>query len=115
MKEDLRAALNALASHPVTYGIAAAIARWYIGDREGGLKAFLGYVIASAFVALAVAAYLADESMTQARAGFWVTLAAFVARDLLYALAAIAQKFRADPINLALRIWQALRGGEPPK
>jgi len=30
-------------------------------------------------------------------------------------LAAFAQQFRSDPVNLALRIWQALRGGGAPK
>lgn len=113
MKDDLRALASEIAAHPATYGLAAAVARWVIGDREGGVRALLGHVIASMLVAWAVHSYLADEGVTQARGAFWILLAAFVARDLLVALAGVAAQFRADPINLGLRIWHALRGGRP--
>ncbi len=115
MKDELRSLLNEIAAHPTTYGMAAAVARWMVGDREGGLKALLGYVVASMLVAWAAYNYMADEGLTEARTAFWIILAAFFARDLLVTLAAFAQQFRSDPVNLALRIWQAVRGGGAPK
>lgn len=111
MKEDLRDWLLEVASHPATYGICAALARWAIGDREGGWRALVGYMTASLLVAWAGALYLADESYTSSRSGFFLIVMCFVAKDLLVAIAGIAQQFRLDPWSVLARIRQALRGG----
>lgn len=111
MKDDLRAALSEIAAHPVTYGICAALARWAIGDREGGWRALAGYLAASLLVAWAGALYLADEGFTSSRSGFLLLVLCFVAKDLLVALAGIAQQFRLDPWGVFARVRDALRGG----
>lgn len=111
MRDDLRAWLAEMAAHPATYGIAAALARWAIGDRVGGWKALVGYVAASLLVAWAGSLYLADESYTGARTGFLLIVLCFIAKDLLVALAGIAQQFRLDPWAVLDRVRQALRGG----
>lgn len=113
VKEELRSALAEIAAHPATYGVVAALARWAIGDRTGGWRALLGYVSASLLVAWAGALYLADEAYTSSRGGFFLIVLCFVAKDLLVALAGIAQQFRADPWSVLDRIRQALRGGPP--
>ena len=112
MKDDLRAALAEIASHPATYGIFAALARWAIGDRAGGWRALLGYLSSSLLVAWAGALYLADEEVTGARQGFLLILMSFVAKDLLIALAGIAHQFGADPFAVFERVKRALRGRE---
>lgn len=114
MKEELRSWLAEIAAHPATYGICAALARWAIGDKAGGWRALLGYVAASLLVAWAGALYLADEAYTSARSGFFLIVLCFVAKDLLVALAGIAQQFRLDPWAVLDRIRQALRGGPAP-
>lgn len=114
MKDDLRAFLAEAASHPVTYGICAALARWAIGDKAGGWRALAGYLMASLLVAWAGALYLADEGYTSSRNGFFLIVLCFVAKDLLVAVAGIAQQFRVDPWSVIARIRQALRGGPPP-
>jgi hypothetical protein len=111
MKEELRSALSEIAAHPATYGVFAALARWAIGDRTGGWRALLGYLASSLLVAWAGSLYLADEAYTSARAGFFLIVLCFVAKDLLVALAGIAQQFRLDPWSVVDRIRQALRGG----
>ena len=111
MRDDIRAWLTELATHPATYGLAAAIARWAIGDRAGGWRSFVGYVAASLLVAWAGSLYLVDESYTGARTGFLLIVLCFVAKDLLVALAGIAQQFRLDPWAVLDRIRSALRGG----
>lgn len=111
MKEDLRSILTDMAAHPATFGVCAALARWAIGDRAGGWRALLGYVAASLLVAWAGSLYLADESYTSSRSGFFLIVMCFVAKDLLIALAGIAQQFRVDPWSVLARIRQALRGG----
>lgn len=113
MKDELRAFLSEVANHPATYGIFAALARWAIGDRVGGWRALLGYVASSLLVAWAGALYLADEAYTSARSGFFLIVLCFVGKDLLVALAGIAQQFRVDPWSVIDRVRQALRGGPP--
>lgn len=113
MKDELRTWLAEMAAHPATYGIAAAVARWAIGDRAGGWRALAGYASASLLVAWAGALYLADESYTTSRSGFMLIVLCFVAKDLLVALAGIAQQFRLDPWSVLDRVRQALRGGPP--
>lgn len=114
MKDDLRYWLGEIAAHPATYGVFAALARWAIGDREGGWRALLGYVVASLLVAWAGSLYMADEGYTTARSGFYVLVLAFVAKDLLVALAGLAHQFRLDPWAVLDRVRAALRGGPTP-
>lgn len=114
MKDDLRSFLAEIANHPATYGICAALARWAIGDRAGGWRALVGYVASSLLVAWAGALYLADEAYTSSRSGFFLIVLCFVAKDLLVAVAGIAQQFRVDPWSVLARIRQALRGGPAP-
>lgn len=71
MKDELREWLAHIAGHPAAYGFAAAVARWWLGDREGGWRAFVGYLACSLLVAWATWLYLADEGMTHTRSGFW--------------------------------------------
>lgn len=111
MKDDIRQWLTELATHPVTFGVAAALARWAIGDRAGGFKALVGYLLASILVAWAGAFYLADEGLTPPRTAFYLLLLAFVAKDILVALAGMAQQFRVDPLAMLARLHKALRGG----
>ena len=113
MKDDIRQWLTEVAAHPATFGISAAIARWAIGDRAGGWRALIGYMVASLLVAWAMSFYLMDEGLTQPRAAFWLLLMSFVAKDLLVALAGLAQQFRVDPFGVLARVQQALRGGPP--
>lgn len=109
--KEIRTWLLEMAAHPATYGVVAAVARWSIGDRTGGWRALIGYVLASLLVAWAGALYLADESYTNERTGFLLIVMCFVAKDFLLALAGIAQQFRLDPWAVLDRIRQALRGG----
>lgn len=111
MKEEFQQALNEIAQHPATYGVFAAIARWWLGDRAGGWRTFIGYVISSLLVAWAGSFYLADEALTSGRRSFYLLLLAFVAKDLLTALATIAGQFRVDPFGVVKRIKEALTGG----
>lgn len=113
MKDDLRSVLAEMANHPVVYGIFAALARWSVGDRAGGWRALIGYLAASLLVAWAGSLYLADEGYSSARGGFFLIVLCFVAKDLLVALAGIAQQFRVDPWSVIDRVRQALRGGPP--
>lgn len=114
MKDDFRAWLIEMAGHPATYGVCAALARWAIGDRAGGWRALAGYVVASLLVAWAGSLYLADETYSSSRGGFFLIVMCFVAKDLLIAVAGIAQQFRVDPWSVLARIRQALRGGPTP-
>ena len=115
MREDFRQALQEIASHPATFGLTAALARWALGDREGGLKALLIYAACSMFVAWAGAFYLADElGMTVGRKNFYLLLLAFVAKDVLTAIAGIAAQFRVDPLGVLARIRASLTGGPKP-
>lgn len=114
MKDEFRAWAMDVATHPATYGLAAALARWAIGDRDGGWRALLGYVVASLLVAWAGSLYMADESYTSARTGFFLIVLCFVAKDLLVALAGIAHQFRIDPWSVLDRVRQAFRGGPKP-
>lgn len=114
MKDELRQALVAIADHPATYGVSAAIARWFIGDRSGGWWAFFSYVICSAFVAWGASFYLADEVLTSGRKTFYLLLLAFVAKDLLTAVLRIAAQFSVDPLGMFTRIKLALFGGPKP-
>lgn len=114
MKEELRQALSEIATHPATFGIFAALARWWLGDRAGGWRAFIGYAISSLLVAWAGSFYLADEALTSGRRSFYLLLLAFVAKDLLTALATIAAQFRVDPFGVIDRIRKALAGGPKP-
>jgi biotin transporter BioY len=111
MKDDLRLWLAEVAGHPITFGIVAGLARWAIGDRAGGIKAVFGYLCASLLVAWAGAFYLADEGLTPPRTAFYLLLLAFVAKDILVALAGLAQQFRVDPLAMLARLHKALRGG----
>lgn len=111
MKDDVRGWLTELAAHPATFGLAAALARWAIGDREGGWRALVGYVAASLLVAWAGSYYLADEGLTQPRQAFYLIVLCFVGKDVLVALAGLAQQFRVDPFALLARLHKALRGG----
>ena len=111
MKEDWRAVLAEIASHPATFGIFAALARWALGDRAGGWKSLTVYVICSLLVAWAGSYYLADEALTSGRKSFYLLMLAFIAKDLLTALVAIAGQFRDDPIGVYRRIKAALSGG----
>lgn len=111
MKDELRQALVEISGHPATFGIAAAIARWMLGDRKGGLWSLLSYAICSAFVAWGASFYLADEVLTSGRRTFYLLILAFIAKDLLTALAAIAAQFQLDPIGMFMRIKSALLGG----
>lgn len=111
MKDEFRQALTEIASHPATFGIFAALARWWLGDRVGGWRAFMGYAISSLFVAWAASFYLAEEALTSGRRSFYLLLLAFVAKDLLTALATIAGQFRVDPFGVIKRIKDAISGG----
>ena len=112
MRDDFRQALQDIATHPATFGLAAAIARWTIGDRVGGVKSLLIYATCSLFVAWAGAFYLADElGMTVGRKNVYLLLLAFVAKDVLTALAGIAAQFRVDPLGVLARIRESLTGG----
>lgn len=113
-RDDLRYWLGEVAAHPASYGFAAAVARWMLGDRAGGLRGLLGYLTAALVVAWGGALYLAGEGVTPERGGFYLLLLCFVAKDLLTALAGLAVQFRADPLGVLWRIRQALRGGPPP-
>lgn len=114
MKDELRQALQEIASHPASFGVAAAVARWMLGDRSGGWWAFFSYVICSAFVAWGASYYLADELITSGRKTFYLLILAFIAKDLLTAVAAIAAQFRVDPLGVFMRIKAALTGGPRP-
>lgn len=114
MKDELRQALTEVAGHPATFGVSAAIARWMLGDRKGGWGSLLSYVICSAFVAWGASFYLADEVLTSGRRTFYLLILAFVAKDLLTAVAAIAAQFQLDPIGVFMRIKSALFGGPKP-
>lgn len=106
----MRDLLNELASHPASYGIAAAVARWLLGDRTGGWRALMVYLAASSITAWAAALYLADEGLTAQRQGFYLLIVAFVGKDLLIATIALFGQFKADPLDLLLRVYDALRG-----
>lgn len=119
MEKELRQALQEIAAHPATFGIFAALARWWLGDRAGGWQALIAYIACAMFVAWAGAFYLVDEAgLTSGRKSFYLLLLAFVAKDLLTALAGIAVQFRTDPFGVLRRIRSALLGGngrdEPP-
>lgn len=111
MKDDLQRFISDVAGHPAAYGIAAALARWLLGDRAGGIKGLLGYLSASLLVAWGAALYLADEGIAPSRGGFYLLLASFVAKDLLVVLVALATQFRLDPLGMLARVRDALRGG----
>lgn len=111
MKDDLRQALTEIASHPATFGISAAIARWWLGDAIGGWRGLSAYITCSLFVAWSASFYLAEEAMASGRRSFYLLLLAFVAKDLLTAIAAIAAQFRVDPFGVIARIREALAGG----
>ena len=97
-------------------GAVVAQVRGLSGSTEapGGWRALAGYLTASLLVAWAGALYLADEGYTSSRSGFFLIVLCFVAKDLLVAVAGIAQQFRVDPWSVIARIRQALRGGPPP-
>ena len=104
--------LAEIAAHPATYGVAAALARWALGDRLGGGRALISYVVCSLFVAWGASLYLSDElAMTSGRKSFYLMLLAFVAKDILTALAAIAVQFRVDPLGVFKRFREAMSGG----
>ena len=111
MKDELRQALTDIAAHPATYGIFAAFARWWLGDRVGGWQALVTYILCSLLVAWAAYSYLADEVISEHRRGLYVLLLAFAAKDLLVALAGLGAQFRTDPLGVIRRLWEALRGG----
>jgi nitrate/nitrite transporter NarK len=111
MKDELRQALTEIAAHPATFGLFAAFARWWLGDRVGGWRALIAYAICSLLVAWAGSFYLADEMLTSGRRSFYLLLLAFIAKDLLTALASVAAQFRVDPFGVARRIFDAWRGG----
>lgn len=122
MEKELRQALQEIAAHPATFGIFAALARWWLGDRAGGWQSLIAYIACAMFVAWAGAFYLIDEGLTSGRKSFYLLLLAFVAKDLLTALAGIAVQFRTDPFGVLRRIRGALLGGSnkddplpPPK
>jgi len=111
MKDDLGIWLRELATSPIAYGFAAAIARWYMGDRAGGWRNFVSYLTASLFVAWALSLWMIDEGMLPARSGFWLLLFSFVAKDVLIVLISIGAQFRTDPFGLIKRVKDALAGG----
>jgi hypothetical protein len=111
MKDELRQVLSEIAAHPATYGIFAALARWWLGDRAGGWSALFAYIACSMFVAWAGAFYLADEvGISTGRRAFYLLILAFVAKDLLTALAGVAGQFKTDPLGVIQRIRSALAG-----
>ncbi len=111
MKDELRQALSEIAAHPASYGVGAAVARWWLGDREGGWRALCTYVICAVLVAWGGELYLRGEGYTPDRKGFYLLLLAFVAKDLLTALASIAGQFRVDPFGVLRRVKEAISGG----
>lgn len=111
MKDDLLAALRQIAEHPATYGFASGVARWLIGDRQGGWWVFLGYIASSGLVAWGASLYLADEALSPTKQLFFVLLVAFVARDLLNLLLIVVEKAKDDPLAFFQRLLSALRGG----
>lgn len=111
--ETLRQLLSELANHPITYGFGAAIARWMLGDREGGWKTLLSYAACACFVALAGSLYLADEGLTGTRRGFYIIALSFVAKDLLFVVVQVAAQFRKDPFGTFRRVKDALSGHSP--
>jgi hypothetical protein len=114
VKDDLRQWLDQIATHPAAYGLAAAVARWFLGDRDGGIKGLLGYISASLLVAWAAALWIADEGLMPARGGFYLLLISFVAKDVLVVVVSLAAQFRLDPFGVISRVHDALRGGPKP-
>jgi hypothetical protein len=110
MKDDLLRWLSDIAAHPVVYGIGAAISRWLVGDREGGLVGLISYISASALVAMAAALYLRGEALSESKALFWVLLTAFLAKDILIVLVALGRRAMNDPIGTLREVRAALRG-----
>lgn len=111
MKDELIDALRQVADHPAIYGVFAGVARWLIGDRQGGLWVFLGYLASSCLVAWGASLYLADEPMATTKRLFFVLLLAFVARDLLNLVLLLVEKAKDDPLSFFQRLLTALRGG----
>lgn len=110
MKDHLQSILQALADSPALFGIVAAVARWLLGDRDGGLWVFLSYLCSALLVAWGVALYVADEPFSSSRRGFYILLFAFAARDILTAILAITRELAADPVGLLSRVKAAMRG-----
>jgi hypothetical protein len=111
VKDEIRQALQEIATHPAMFGIFAALARWILGERAGGWRALFGYLSAALLVAWAGAFYLVDESLTASRKNFVLLLLCFVAKDVLTGLALIASQFRVDPWGMVKRLLESLRGG----
>lgn len=109
---DFREIMTTVASSPIAFGFAAAFARWYLGDRDGGIRGLVGYIAASLFVSWAVSLYLANENIPANRGLFYMLLAAFVARDILVVISAVAVQLRVDPIGLIVRLWTAFKGAQ---
>ena len=110
MQENFIETLQRIATHPISFGLGAGLARWIMGDRDQGWKVLAGQILVSMFVAYAASAYLAEEVMGDGRRSFYVLLAAFVAKDLLLAVMAIAVQFARDPLALLVRVRDALKG-----
>lgn len=113
MKDQLHHLLQTLSDSPALFGVVAAVARWMLGDRDGGWWMFLGYLTSALLVAWGVSLYVADEPYTNSRRGFYVLLFAFAARDILTAILAISRELAADPVGLLTRIKSALKGDKP--
>lgn len=110
MKEQVQHLLHTLSDSPILFGVVAAVARWALGDRDGGWWMFFGYLSSALLVAWGVSLYVADEPYSNSRRGFYVLLFAFAARDILVAIVAISRELAADPVGLLSRIKSVLRG-----
>lgn len=118
MKDEIHLFLAEVAAHPATFGLGAALARWWIGDRSEGWKSFSTYIITSLFVAWGASLYLIDEGLTPGRKSAYLLLLAFVAKDALMAVVGLGAQFAANPLDIIRRVRRALNGGpdnEPPK
>jgi len=100
-----------MAAHPITFGVFAALGRWLLGDRAGGLRALLAYMSSSLLVAWGASYWLAEEVMSSGRRSLYLLLLAFVAKDVLIAILTVAQQFGANPFEVIRRIRKALAGG----
>ncbi len=110
-ESDVYEALARMSSHPVTYGVLAGVARFAIGDKTAGWKAFITNIVVSMFVALGTMLYLLEEPYTDGKKAFYTIVASFLARDLLVALLSIGAQFSKDPMGFFARLREAFKGG----
>jgi flagellar biosynthesis protein FliQ len=96
-------------------GLVAAVFRLVIFGQAGGFLAWLSIASAAILVGIVCSLALAHTTIngvTLSTGVQWATslVVTFIARDLLTGLRGVGDQFASDPLAIAMRVWNAIRG-----